>query len=172
MADHRSEPRVLFIQPSKNAFGVLGRRKKLCGDDTGNDKRETYKFCIVKKNGMPIFPSRSSGIPTPCRRCERVPPFILRNLAIISIIPSSCGTSPYRYIPSSYRSLAISIIPLSGNRQGFAPLAGFIALKLSRVKRRSCEVASSALEFSYIIDGYDGESKRIDNPDRDGAPTD
>jgi len=40
-----------FIEPdwtSKNAFGVLGRRKKLCGDDTGNNKRETYKFCIVK----------------------------------------------------------------------------------------------------------------------------
>jgi hypothetical protein len=35
--------------PSKNAFGVLGRRKKLCGDDAGNDKRETYKFCIAKK---------------------------------------------------------------------------------------------------------------------------
>ena len=36
---------------SKNAFGVLGRRKKLCGDDTGNDKRETYKFCIGEKTG-------------------------------------------------------------------------------------------------------------------------
>jgi hypothetical protein len=40
------------VSSSKNTFGSLGRRKKLCGDDTGNDKRETYKFCIVKKKPL------------------------------------------------------------------------------------------------------------------------
>jgi len=51
--------RADFGTSSKNAFGVLGRRKKLCGDDTGHNKRETYKFCIVKKY-------RATAMLSPC----------------------------------------------------------------------------------------------------------